>query len=365
MAGATREQTRPAAPVEHADARAHRGRRCGAARRRAPRRAARARVARRAGRPPRRAATPRLGTSTLGGPIAATASTVGAGVSTRTAAPTRAGTFERDVARVPRRRALVLQRLVAFVEHDHRRRSGTGAHTALRPPITTHAPGSRPRPVRAAHGVGVLRSERHHLAPFALRATARAAAGASPRDRSPTSTPPASKRYVRGSPAARWRASSASRERRARIHRGLDSGASSGAHDVGRRRGTRGSWPRVPPTATRPSDRGRPRRAAARPTTPRAPRAGRSLRAARRRRRRPSRAPAGRAAGRARWCPPRRARRACRGGGSRTPGGWPGRRAGPGEPPAHQARDSAAFLSASAWSVRSHVKSRSLRPKCP
>ncbi len=30
-----------------------------------------------------------------------------------------------------------------------------------------------------------------------------------------------------------------------------------------------------------------------------------------------------------------------------------------------QAIASAAFLSSSAWSVRSHVKSRSLRPKCP
>jgi hypothetical protein len=33
--------------------------------------------------------------------------------------------------------------------------------------------------------------------------------------------------------------------------------------------------------------------------------------------------------------------------------------------PDDQAIASAAFFNSSAWSVRSHVKSRSLRPKCP
>ena len=302
------------------------------------------------------------------------ASTVGAGVSTRTAAPARARALERDVARVPRRRALLLERLVALVDHDHRARGRAPAPTPRcgRRPRRTRRRGPAPTcAVRTASECSDP-SVTHLATLVAPSCAASARRACRRRDRSRASTPRAHSGDDRASPPSARRPPTQLAYRVSgapRIHRGLDLDRVVDARrrlggDAARRK--RGQ--RARPSATRPSGTGRPRRAAARPTTTASTsRRSRRPRAARRRRRRPSRAPAGRAAARARSCRPRTAR------GERVGnevverrGGSPGRRAGPGRTRVTRDETSRGLLAASsAWSVRSQVKSRSLRPKCP
>ena len=125
-----------------------------------------------------------------------------------------------------------------------------------------------------------------------------------------------------------------------------------------------------------PSGTGRRRRRVARPTRPRAPRAGARLRprAPPRRRRAPTRARDDRGAAPARSCRRARSAPARQGARSRTRDGLRERRAGrdkrcvfdaPRSPSLAYASAFAALPSSSAASVRSQVKSRSERPKCP
>ena len=302
--------------------------------------------------------------STRGGPIATTASTVGAGVSTRTAAPRARGTFERDVTRVPRRRTLVLQRFVALVEHDDRARGRAPVPT---PRCGRRSPRTRrPRPaptcaVRTASAV--LRSERHHLATLA-RATARELRGTHRRRID-------HERRSLGRQAARSHITARRDERRARYPRATRRDTPPSRPRPGRRRSRGSARTRhggsvaSGPAQRHAAQRQRSTTSGGGPADETASTSRRSVASgcadvgvdA------PSRAPAGRAAGRARWCPTATGAASVVGEEVVEPP-VDGRDVGL-DPKNSQARDSAAFLSASAWSVRSHVKSRSLRPKCP
>ena len=77
------------------------------------------------------------------------ASTVGAGTDERDRAPARARALDRDLARVPRRRPFLLQRLVAVVEHDDARQVGHGREHG-QPPADDDA-----APARAASHIAV------------------------------------------------------------------------------------------------------------------------------------------------------------------------------------------------------------------
>ncbi len=233
-----------------------------------------------------------------GAPIATTASTVGAGVSTRTAAPHVRGAFERDVTRVPRRRALVLQRLVTLVEHDDQRE--IGHRCPHRAAAADHHARARTcaRPVRGPHRVGVLRAERHHLAPFRLAICATCVAARVGRRIDHQRRPLRRQRHLAPRRAATTSVESDRPTSDAPGYTAVSSSSRSGDADQVRAT-TRhaGSWRRVRPSATRPTGTGRPRRQAVPPTRPPAPRAGRWPRAWRRRRRPPSRARVARASG--------------------------------------------------------------------
>ena len=328
------EQTRPAAPVEHADARAHRGRRCGAARRRAPRSSS-----------PCPGSSSRWSTTSTRGharrrrrrrsarPIATTASTVGAGVSTRTAAPHACRAFERDVARVPRGRALVFQRFVALVEHDDRARDRAPVPTprcGRRSPRTRrHAPAPSARCARASEcsdpSVTTSRPSSSHSA---------ASSGGTCRPTgSITSVDPSGASGTSGtSPRGATTRELASRERRARdTPRSRPRPGRRRSRRLGGDAARRKRRERVRPSATRPSDRGRPRR-----------RGGPADETASTSRRSVASGCATSASTHPAAHPPAVQRhahdgahldgrgRAWPGGGSRTRGGSPGRRAGPG-----------------------------------
>ena len=241
-------------------------RRCDAARRRAPRSATRGRVPRRAGRRPRRGGQ-RPAHPTPARPPRPSASTVGAGVTMRTAAPARRGALDGDVARVPRGRALVLERLVALVEHDdrgqvgHRRphRGATADHDARAGPRAVPLAACAPRRRCSEPSVTTSRPSSRSVASQTRRA--RAADGSS------TSVDPSGassgRRARRGD---RPMQQLAPVERRAGVDRDLAIDRAARADDDWAATRPAGTWRAVRPNATPPTGTGRPPRPAGRPT---------------------------------------------------------------------------------------------------
>ena len=183
------------------------------------------------------------------------------------------GALQRDVARVPRGRALVFERLVAFVEHDDRREIGHRCPHCSAAADHDARTGAGARPLRGADRVGVFGAQRDDLTAFVCASVSRASRHARPKGRSRASSPPA--------PAAR-RARRAARPARAARP---CSGAPGYTADLDarrrRRRATTVGRRRRPqklatgrPSATPPIGTGRPRRPAGPPTPPRAPRGG-------------------------------------------------------------------------------------------
>ena len=257
-------------------------------------------------------------------------------------------------------------------------RSGTGAHTAAAAADDdARARRGRASHARGAHRVGCSDRERQHLAALALEPRARARrARAASADRSRASTPPA--RAVRRSSSRRSPAATTTQqpgvglERRARVHRGLELGRgrrrrTTFGGDAARRNVAQrsGPAPRGPPAQLDDVGRRPGRR------RPRARRAGVGVASGwRRRRRAPSRAPADRAAAPARSCRSRT-----------SPASASGTqvveravdRGDVGLDPARPASRVTAVrraprrpcCSSSAWSVRSHVKSRLAAAEVP
>ena len=331
------------------------------------------------GRPPRRAATARASSrGAVASSSATSTSTVGAGVTTRIVAPAR------------RARSIATSRAFqvgarssssassASSTHDDAREVGyRRPHRGATTDDDARArPGAVPR--RGELGRGAVGAQAHHFATLHARAmaTSRAArtasgsitmldpSGATSRDAGPA-------RSTSGGTIISERAASASERRR--VHRGLELGLVAGGDRRWAATRRAATWPAVRPIATRPSGTGRRRRPAAPPTRPRSRRADARPRprARPRRGRAPSRARADRGAGPARSCRCARRAPARPGARSRTRGGLRERRVGRDRTRCDRA---SARLTRAPWrprpsssaaSVRSHVKSRSERPKWP
>ena len=249
-------------------------------------------------------------------PSATTASTVGAGVSTRTAAPTRAAR-----SNATSRAFHVGARSSSSASSPSSStttaaRSGTGAHTALRPPITTHAP-ARARAqcaVRAASGCSDPRSTTSRPSRFPPRCERR---GARRRRVDHQRRPLRRERHVELADAARRHAARRpAAERPGYTAVSTSTGSSTlttlGGDAARRKRQRSGPAPRGP--AAEVDDVGRWTGRRHREHLAQVAR----LRAARPRRRAPTRAPADRATARARPSPTRdRARADDRESGSR------------------------------------------------
>ena len=162
------------------------------------------------------------------------------------------GALEGDVARVPCGRALVLQRLVALVQHDHRREVGHRRPHRVAPADHHAGAGAGARPVLGAECVAVLGTELHDVA--SLGFAARGERGAARRRRVDHQRRALRRqRHVRdqvvaGSDHVEPRPG----ERRARVHRGLTLDLIVDRHQVGRRRRTQERGQRTGPAPRRP-----------------------------------------------------------------------------------------------------------------
>ena len=180
----------------------------------------------------RRAASDRDAGSVLGGPTATSASTVGAGVTTRTAAPARRARSSATVRPFQVGARSSSNASSPSSSTTTAARSGTGAHTAVRPPITTHAPARARCQCSVRSRVGMVGTEGDHLAALVAQ-RGRGARGACGRRVD---------HQGRAFGATRWRAQVVARgdhvqlgagQRRARVHRGLRLGFGPRADDVG------------------------------------------------------------------------------------------------------------------------------------